>query len=96
MATDIPRSTDYIIVGGGTDVLMVAARLFENPDINIGGPPGPPGPPGASGGYSGGPSQDTSWKAADVGLFNPDAKDPTGEGIVTIFDLSVCTKPSLV
>lgn len=32
----LAQSYDYLIVGGGTAGLCVAARLSENPDVNVG------------------------------------------------------------
>ncbi|KAJ5232494.1 hypothetical protein N7468_005450 [Penicillium chermesinum] len=57
------------------------------------GPPGPPGPQGSAGiqGPEGQPvlaSPDTSWKPSDIGLFNPEARDPNGEGVVTISNVT--------
>ncbi|KAJ5226093.1 hypothetical protein N7468_007318 [Penicillium chermesinum] len=57
------------------------------------GPPGPPGPQGSAGiqGPEGQPvlaSLDTSWKPSDIGLFNPEARDPSGKGIITISNVT--------
>jgi choline dehydrogenase-like flavoprotein len=32
---DIPATTDYLVVGGGTAGLVVACRLSENPNNNV-------------------------------------------------------------
>lgn len=36
LSTFLSQTYDYIIVGGGTAGLCIAARLTENPDVNVG------------------------------------------------------------
>lgn len=36
LPTFLSQTYDYIIIGGGTAGLCIAARLTENPDVNVG------------------------------------------------------------